>query len=73
MYFKRTEDVKSLLADLQKCPDDAMIQVEEFPSRTYTDSKGNVQALFTMYVDDYQVLISRKLKEWLIEKEVLLP
>ena len=78
IYFKKQDDVKELLASLQQCEDSAFIQVEEFPSGTFTDNKGNVQALFKMYVDDYkngefQILISRKLKEWLIEKEVLLP
>ena len=73
IYFKKQDDVKELLESLQQCEETAFIQVEEFPSGTYTDKNGNVQALFKMYVDDYQLFISRKLKEWLVEKEVLLP
>lgn len=77
IYFKKTEDVKELLADLNKCDETAFIQVEEFPSGTFTDKNGTTQALFQMYIDDhkngeFQIFISRKLKEWLIEKEILL-
>ena len=74
IYLKRPDDVKELLASLQKCDASAFIQVEEMPSSTFTDKNGNVQALFKVWIDDeYQIFISRRLKEWLIEKEILLP
>ncbi len=74
IYLKRPDDIKELLESLKKCPDDAFIQVEEFPSGTFTDKNGATQALFKMYVnEDYQIFISRRLKEWLIKKEILLP
>ena len=73
IYFKKQEDVKELLESLKQCPDTAFIQVEEFPSSTFTDKDGKTQALFKMYIDEEQIFISRRLKEWLIEKEVLIP
>ena len=75
IYLKRTSDIKELLESLKQCPDEAFIQVEEFPSSTFTDKDGNTQALFKVYIDeiDVQFFISRRLKEWLVEKEILLP
>ena len=78
IYYKKSEDVKKHLTDLNKCDETAFIQVEEFPSGNFTDKNGTKQALFKMYIDDdkngeFQIFISRKLKEWLIEKEILLP
>ena len=78
IYYKKSEDIKELLTDLNKCDEAAFIQVEEFPSGSFTDKNGITQALFEMYINDdkngeFQIFISRRLKEWLIEKEVLLP
>ena len=73
IYLKRPNDVKELLESLKQCPDTAFIQVEQFPTGTFTDKDGKTQALFTMYIDEEQIFISRRLKEWLIEKEVLIP
>ena len=78
IYLKRPDEVKELLKSLQQCDESAFISVEEFPSGTFKDKNGETQALFKMYVDDpqkgeFEIFISRKLKEWLIEKEVLLP
>lgn len=78
IYRKKQDEVKELLASLQQCDESALISVEDFPSGTFKDAKGETQALFKMYVDDpqkgeFEVFISRRLKEWLIEKEVLLP
>ncbi|MBQ8229689.1 MAG: hypothetical protein IJZ32_03225 [Clostridia bacterium] len=73
IYLKRKNDIKELLQSLNECPDEAFIQVEEFPSGTFTDKDGSTQALFKMYIDEIQIFISRRLKEWLVEKEVLIP
>lgn len=78
IYRRNPDEVKELLTSLQKCDESAFISVEEFPSGTFKDAKGETQALFKMYVDDpqkgeFQIFISRCLKEWLIKKEVLLP
>ena len=78
IYRKNKDEVKELLASLQQCDESALISVEDFPTGTFKDKNGETQALFKMYVDDpkegeFEILISRKLKEWLIEKEVLLP
>ena len=75
IYLKRPNDVKELLESLKQCPDEAFIQVEEFPSSTFTDKDGNTHALFKVYIDEINVqfFVSRRLKEWLVKKEILLP
>lgn len=73
IYKKTKEDVKAILHALNESDDEAIIWVADLPSDKFIDSKGEVQALFLMSVGDEEFKISRRLKEYLIEKEVLIP
>lgn len=71
IYKKNKADVHELLGLLSNATEDDFIEIEAYPSASFTNKGGEVVGVFNMYVGENKYKISRTLKEFLEDKDVL--